>query len=1057
MSSLRIPASYIATGNNPGEIPVRDGKGNIAGVPVIYNSILADETAKLVREMYPTGFLRGGALVGSNPAAGEFNKVFLDAINNEAEALVRGYRVKLATNERIPFVLTQGPAGGYRDDLIFLEVWFPGLVSGGRTIQHAWRIVEDVDFASHPEGISDSKVKPLAGLGTFANVPFMKLNPAADVVLKDPGVYTAAVPAPSFDSSADAGLDGNPYYFVYAIPVARIKRLNTTAYNGSSNPNGSDIGGWVNGGVSSRPDGLWHNVVDLTQIIDLRHMVQFADRTQEDFERTVYDQFTNRLVTNGLSRKVNIALGNGGMRGYFGDIAETKRVNMSVNMLRNSHFRSFAGSGVATLWEKFYSPLSSNLGTQGNLSAASPAGQDINRPASDPEDKFGIKTSMSGFNSRHFTVRLGYTPRPTLSREDAVVVMQFWPKDANVHLEGAAPLFELASPFLTQQTETLQEVTGHFESPLFWQELDVYVFTLGTSAQLTVNYLDIKADKRLLPVVELTDGASFVIQRTPELALIGATLPVAGSVVVNGLTGVSLATAAGGQITRTNNYDLQVTLAQVPAQTDLKVEFNVDFPVGCGFEELYETPIKFEHSGYPFMGFISPLETSRTLSAGELGAALAANTTVTVVNPSQGAYGVKAGIRLVSNGGLSYTLPATVQGAKVALPLTLSALQGGLDTNLSIAAVYRNSFATTLTAPGLVGNLTITVASTDGMRVGAGIYIETELKTISAIAGSVVTLDSALTVVHDTGALAQGDNRYTVTLSGSPVASGQSINVQVALEAPACITDPKANGITQLFKTVVVSKPISAASSLFIPAPGVSLGRVVSTVCSSVFVNGVAETTGGVTVSAVTGGINVTFTEQKTGTVDVCLLVEYELDQSTDVMAFYVASIPGTITTVPANAELELLVPPKLFVHTKGTGGADDSGTFSELPFVRDPLLLGTAIALSGGVGVRPFISDLPAVVNKLGPLPLFAGRRFRLQDLQAEGFEYEGPPLATSTPHRTVLAGYANYAGVRLLLVVEQNRLDARTRVSSEDLGPGQPELIVSLYQPNGRPIAVN
>ena len=72
MSSLRIPASYIATGNNPGEIPVRDGKGNIAGVPVIYNSILADETAKLVREMYPTGFLRGGVLVGGNPAANEF-------------------------------------------------------------------------------------------------------------------------------------------------------------------------------------------------------------------------------------------------------------------------------------------------------------------------------------------------------------------------------------------------------------------------------------------------------------------------------------------------------------------------------------------------------------------------------------------------------------------------------------------------------------------------------------------------------------------------------------------------------------------------------------------------------------------------------------------------------------------------------------------------------------------------------------------------------------------------------------------------------------------------
>jgi hypothetical protein len=1055
MSSLRIPASYIATGNNPGEIPVRDGKGNIAGVPVIYNSILADETAKLVREMYPTGFLRSAPLVGGNPAAGEFNKVFLDAVGKEVEVLIRGYRLKLATNERIQFVLSDGPVGGYRDDLLFLEVWFPGLTSGGRTISHRWRIVEDVDFTAYAEGLDDPTVKPLGGLGLLANVGFAKMNPVVDVAVKDPGVYTAAVPAPSFDSSADVGLDGNPYYLIYGIPVARVRRINKAAYDNISNPNGSDPGGWVSGAVSSRPDGFWHNVIDPVQIIDLRHNVDFSTNLQKEFERSIYDQFTNHLISNGAVRKVNTQLGNGGLRSYFGDIPATRRVSLSLNMLRNSHFASVENTGVATLWTKFYSPLSSNLAIQGLLSAAAPQGQDISRPASTPEDKFGIKTSISGFKSQHFTVRVGYTPRPALSREDALLVLEFWPKNADVHLPDAEPLFSITSPYLTQQTETLQEITGHFHSPFFWEELDVYVFTVGTSAQLTLNYLDIKADSRLLPVIELEDGSEFVIKRTGELADVDATLPLTGVVVLNGVTGATIPTSS---VSRVDGYNVQVQLGQAPAQADVKVEFDVEFPSGGGFPEIYETPIKFEQTGAPFVGFISPLETTKSMTSSELGLALAANTTVTVVNPTQGAYGVKARFVVVSNGGLSYKLPATVQGAKLAVPLTLSSIQGGLETNLSnISSVKRNSFRTALSAPSAAGQATVTVSSATGIEVGSGIYVGAELKTVSAVSGTTLTLDSGLVAAYNQGQLVSGDDRYTVTLSGSPVASGQNIYVEAALEAPAYVTDPKANGVSKLFKTVVVAKPVAAAATLFIPLPGLLLGRIVSTVCSSVFVNGAAEPSGGVTVAVASGGLQLTFTSQKTGLVEVAAQVEYELDESLNVAAYYSASVPALVSGIPATAELELLTEPKLFVHTKGTGGADTSGTFTELPFVRDPNLAGASIALSGGVPVRPFIADVPVIISKLGPLPLFAGRKFQLQDLQAEGFEVEGVPLSASLMHRTVLMAYVNYQGTRLLLVVERNRLDNRTRVSSDNPDPSAPQLIVGLYQPNGRPIAVN
>jgi hypothetical protein len=581
------------------------------------------------------------------------------------------------------------------------------------------------------------------------------------------------------------------------------------------------------------------------------------------------------------------------------------------------------------------------------------------------------------------------------------------------------------------------------------------VFTTGTAAQLTLNYVDIKADSRLLPVVAVDDGSEFVIKRTAELASVDATLPLTGVVALNGLSGATIPTSS---ISRVDGYDLQIQFGQAPAQPDVKIEFDIDFPSGGGFPEIYETPIKFEESGAPFVGFISPLEATKVLTDAAVGTAITSGTVLTVVNPTQGAYGVKARFLLVADGGLSYTLPATVEGAKLAVPLTLSAIQGGLETNLSnISSVRRNSFRTLLSAPSVAGQSVVTVNSTTGIQVGAGIYVGAELKTVSAIAGASITLNSPLAGNYAQGQLVTGDDRYTVTLSGSPVASGQNIYVEAALEVPAYIADPKTNGVSRLFRTVVARKPISAAATLFVPLPGLLLGRIVSTVCSSVFVDGLAEPSGGVTVAAASGGLQLTFTTQKTGLVEVVVQVEYELDESLSTVAYYSASVPALVPGIPATAELELLAEPKLLVHTKGTGGADTSGTFTELPFVRDPNLTSAAIALNGGTAVRPFIADVPVVINKLGSLPLFAGRKFQLQDLQAAGFEVEGVPLSASLMHRTVLMAYVNYQGTRLLLVVERNRLDNRTRVSSDNPDPSAPQLIVGLYQPNGRPIAVN
>lgn len=308
-------------------------------------AIIDQARADIMREAINSGVYRFSTITAGNTAT---PNAFAIA---QEEANVNGQRLNLGT----PTIQLSAPPsanvtpalpGSARDDLIFLEMWKQWVAPGGTLYangnvngttsvatygQYQWqwreREVDGVDFATYPEGLSASNVFAQGARGTVGTVVFAKST-------TDTGLYTAS-------DATGAPIDG----LVYAIPLFRVRRRNTTAYDPDSNlmggatyyPNvGSvqftttsnntgtlanfgggtsinsiQVGMWLNNGGnlwwqitgvntatstitvngalpsftgtwlevtsrSDRPDGLYSNIVDATDIVDLRHQVSLT-------------------------------------------------------------------------------------------------------------------------------------------------------------------------------------------------------------------------------------------------------------------------------------------------------------------------------------------------------------------------------------------------------------------------------------------------------------------------------------------------------------------------------------------------------------------------------------------------------------------------------------------------------------------------------------------------------------------------------------------------------------------------------------------------------------
>ena len=167
-------------------------------------------------------------------------------------------------------------------------------------IQYRLRVYSDVPLGvnpkTQPDGFSNTSVLAQGTqVAPVANYPFVPADgvtvvgnsSAAAYGFTDPGLYIAGDGSPAA-ALALGTVDG----FAYAIPVCFLFRRNDASASGGFNPtsnvNGalSILHGGTNnphlssagpvliaGGTSDRPDGLFHDVIDSTDVLDLRRHV----------------------------------------------------------------------------------------------------------------------------------------------------------------------------------------------------------------------------------------------------------------------------------------------------------------------------------------------------------------------------------------------------------------------------------------------------------------------------------------------------------------------------------------------------------------------------------------------------------------------------------------------------------------------------------------------------------------------------------------------------------------------------------------------------------------
>jgi hypothetical protein len=260
----------------------------------IQNNLRAD----LIRSMIPSGFLDLDAiwdftntrlLTNASNRCSSGSSFYSTTIFNAFQiknqiVYINGYKIYLGveSNSAIEIILNAPPSSGTRDDLVFVEAWFEevapvndegtsnivykyGGVNSGilnndiqdtniahettRRIQFRWR-VRVIDGITD---ITSSTIKAWGSIATDSTRTF-------SLSTTDIGLYVAT-------NLTDRSVD----YKVYAVPMFKIKRRNTAEYNVDINPNGAVAYGITN----NRPDGLFNNIIDKSDITDLRLKVSF--------------------------------------------------------------------------------------------------------------------------------------------------------------------------------------------------------------------------------------------------------------------------------------------------------------------------------------------------------------------------------------------------------------------------------------------------------------------------------------------------------------------------------------------------------------------------------------------------------------------------------------------------------------------------------------------------------------------------------------------------------------------------------------------------------------
>ena len=151
----------------------------------------------------------------------------------------------------------------YDDDLIDAAV---GTETTKRVqIQYRIRAIPGVDVMAYPAGLDDPSIE-VRGVPAAAASPDGVVIPGMSYTNLsaegEPGLWRAGNGDPA---NALGTVDG----FIYASPICAIFRRNSTAFDKNLNHNGGE----ATPGPSTRPDGLFSDVVVASDIADLRHII----------------------------------------------------------------------------------------------------------------------------------------------------------------------------------------------------------------------------------------------------------------------------------------------------------------------------------------------------------------------------------------------------------------------------------------------------------------------------------------------------------------------------------------------------------------------------------------------------------------------------------------------------------------------------------------------------------------------------------------------------------------------------------------------------------------
>lgn len=327
---------------------------------------IQEETrASLIRKIVPSGFveLKRADIIG-NSIISYPNNIMNSIGIAPCKAFINGYEASIEGNEEINGVqgwlsieMPPPPISFYRIDFVFLEFWFQELDENSAIRKHGYesgialenklvderineetshrvglrwrvRIEQNLDFNKWSDGFgynSDTDFSPIFAYGAKGqkvdNIDYT-FRPATDNIFKDcsfycdNGLWVAGRPT-SLNTNTDLKIVEN---YVYAVPLAKVRRRNNMAYS-IDNPNGASL--WENqDSISTHPDGLFYNKIELSDVTDLRRSISFSGW---DYN-TMLEKTLKNVVNGGMETKANEIM----HRIQFGVPALTKASNPNI-------------------------------------------------------------------------------------------------------------------------------------------------------------------------------------------------------------------------------------------------------------------------------------------------------------------------------------------------------------------------------------------------------------------------------------------------------------------------------------------------------------------------------------------------------------------------------------------------------------------------------------------------------------------------------------------------------------------------------------------------------